>query len=109
MPQQIDVALEAFGPERVRRAHALLDRFLVKLACATTANEPALPAPMTNPSAALTQPYVVGSCFLYDCQRYLSQGEPEWMHYVSGLRVGEVRTLDKVVSFALATQTTGYV
>jgi hypothetical protein len=59
--------------------------------------------------ASASTSYVAGSWFLYDCHTYLTQRQPEWLHYVTGVRVQGVRTLDRIVGFALAEQSMTYV
>ena len=43
--------------------------------------------------------YLVGSLFLHDCYQVLVQGLDERMHYVTGLRLGNLLTLDRIVEF----------
>lgn len=45
--------------------------------------------------------YLVGSLFLYDCFSTLVQGLDERMHYVTGLRLAGLLTLDRIVEFEL--------
>lgn len=51
--------------------------------------------------------YVVSSIFLKDCYRYLTQGEPEWMHAVTGVRFGYIYTLEKMLKIAADHQSVG--
>ena len=45
--------------------------------------------------------YLVGSLFLYDCHRELIRGPNEHMHYVTGLKLGSILTMDRIISFGL--------
>ena len=49
--------------------------------------------------------YLIGSLFLYDCYRELVRGPDERMHYVTGLKLGDILTMDRIVSFDLDTAT----
>ena len=49
--------------------------------------------------------YVVGSLFLYDCHRELIRGPNENMHYVTGVGLGSVLTMDRITPIALDTAT----
>ena len=51
--------------------------------------------------------FVVGSLFLDECRQYLLQGQPEWMHAVTGLAVDNLYTLDHVVHLATQQQSRG--
>lgn len=66
-----------------------------------------IPKPVLSKDGEIT--YRVGSWFLNDCHKFLTQKEPEWMHYVTGLNVSGVRTLDRMVAFKLEKQSAGYV
>ena len=59
----------------------------------------ALLAAATGDNEGLT--YLVGSLFLHDCYRELVSGPDERMHYVTGLKLGTVLTMDRIISFAL--------
>lgn len=48
--------------------------------------------------------YTLSSWFLHDCYRYLVQREVESMHYVTGIQLGSVFTLDKIVTFTMSHQ-----
>ena len=41
--------------------------------------------------------YLVGSLFLYDCHNVLVQGRDERLHYVTGVRLGNLLTMDRIV------------
>lgn len=43
----------------------------------------------------------MGAYFLRSCHRYLTQREPEWMHYVTGLKLGDIYTLEQAFTFPL--------
>lgn len=45
--------------------------------------------------------YLVGSLFLYDAYKALMCGENEQMHYVTGVRWGNILTLERLVPFHL--------
>lgn len=45
--------------------------------------------------------YLVGSLFLYDCYRELMRGPNEHLHYVTGLKLGNLLTMDRIVSIEL--------
>ena len=45
--------------------------------------------------------YLVGSLFLYDCYRELIRGPDERMNYVTGLKLGSVLTMDRIITFTL--------
>jgi hypothetical protein len=59
----------------------------------------ALLAAATGDDEGLT--YLVGSLFLHDCYKELVSGPDERMHYVTGLKLGTVLTMDRIISFAL--------
>jgi hypothetical protein len=48
--------------------------------------------------------YLMSSWFLHDCYRFLVQKEVESMHYVTGLQMGNVFTLDRMVTFHMSHQ-----
>ena len=48
--------------------------------------------------------YIASSMFLRDCFDFLVQGEPEWMHAVTGVRFGNVHTLERMVHMRAAEQ-----
>jgi hypothetical protein len=45
--------------------------------------------------------YLVGSLFLYDCYKELVHGPDEDMHYVTGLKLGSILTMDRIITFDL--------
>jgi len=53
--------------------------------------------------------YMVGSWSLYKCFHFLNQGADENINYVTGLQIGAVLTLDRLVSFELAESSQVYV
>lgn len=55
-------------------------------------------------TAASVPTYVAGSLFLDECYRYLLQGEPEWMHAVTGVQIDSDYTLDRMVLVEPAVQ-----
>lgn len=50
--------------------------------------------------------YFAGSLFLDECYHYLLQGEPEWMHAVTGVQLDSDYTLDRMVLVEPAVQST---
>jgi proteasome lid subunit RPN8/RPN11 len=63
---------------------------------------PAASPPATSSAAA----YLVGSWFLADCHRYLLANPHghERLHFVSGVKIGTTRTLDRLVEVAIESQ-----
>lgn len=63
--------------------------------------------------------FMLGSWFLYDSFAYCTQPGPsrrlarglddEWMHYATGIVVGDVRTIERIVTFPFAKQSPGFV
>lgn len=53
--------------------------------------------------------YATSSWFLYDCYEYLMRKEPEDMFFVTGLRMDNLLTLDRIVPFTIEKQTSVYV
>lgn len=62
--------------------------------------------------------YLIGSWFLYDSFHYCTQSPVlgdsgghgyEWMHFATGVMVGNVRTIERIVTFPLAKQSPVYV
>ncbi|MCK4351855.1 hypothetical protein KAW65_00415 [candidate division WOR-3 bacterium] len=49
--------------------------------------------------------YVIGSWFLYDCYQYLTKEPVESLHYVTGTKLGNLYTLDRICTFKLDIQT----
>jgi hypothetical protein len=60
----------------------------------------------TGAPAAPTM-YIASTLFLRDCFDFLVQGEPEWLHAVSGTRFGDVLTLERMVHLRPADQSKG--
>lgn len=92
--QELREAAEALDRARANTHLEYLFRFArLKVALA------AQPAP--NNGVAI---YHVGTLFLRECFLYLTQGAPEFAHYVSGVRDGNSFTLDRMVNFRYARQ-----
>ncbi len=53
--------------------------------------------------------YSAGSLFLYDCYKYLMQVPQEVIHYVTGVDLGGILTLDKMTCFDIEKQSAVYV
>jgi len=64
--------------------------------------------------------YLIGSWGLYDSFFYCPQvrkngplgllsDEPEWMHYASGVVCGNIRTVERIVTFSFSQQTPAFV
>lgn len=51
--------------------------------------------------------YIASSLFLRDCQKFLTQGSPEWMHAVTGIRFGNTYTLERMVHLRVTDQSKG--
>jgi hypothetical protein len=51
--------------------------------------------------------YTISSWFLHECYQYLSVGDVESMHYVTGIQSANLFTLDKMVTFDMAHQSFG--
>lgn len=53
--------------------------------------------------------YVADSIFLYDSYKFLMQDPPEAIHYVTGIKLGNVFTMDRMSCFKMDVRTAVYV
>lgn len=53
--------------------------------------------------------YMTGSWYLYECFNFLRQGTDEDIHYVTGVQIEDILTLDRLIPFYLAQKSAVYV
>lgn len=53
--------------------------------------------------------YTVSSWFLYDSYKYLTKEPEEAIHYVTGIKIDNIFTLDRMVTFGMDKQSLGFV
>ena len=93
--QQVDQAAQAQDVIEAQRHLNYLFRFY-KLEAASKRSKTTAEQPTEQPEVPI---YRVGTLFLKECYDYLTPGEPEHAIYVTGIRDGNLFTLDRMVTF----------
>ncbi len=84
-----------------------IQRRIVRFPAVATQPTAATQVPSSGPKEPERPIYIASSMDLYDWQAYLLQGEPEWMHAVTGIAYDKIHTLARMVKLEAAIQTIG--
>lgn len=119
--ERLNQALEKGALAPVCRARAELARVVEEAEAAVNLGAQVLefsqgephPAPAPAPAPAGPPAYCIASTTLAEALAYLTRrlpgthGEPEWMLAVTGLKLGNLRTLENLIEVQLASQSAG--